>query len=82
MYGPDLTFLGVDRCDLADPGSYAYAYADADADADAVIVGAPFDGGTSHRCAYEAPCRWTAIWSRDDCAPARPCGIRGPARDP
>jgi agmatinase len=41
MYGPDLTFLGVDRCDLADPGSYA--------DADVVIVGAPFDGGTSHR---------------------------------
>jgi agmatinase len=41
MYGPDLTFLGVDQCDLADPGSYA--------DADVVIVGAPFDGGTSHR---------------------------------
>src|SRR6266508_481987 len=41
MFGPDLTFLGVDRCDLADPGSYE--------DADVVIVGAPFDGGTSHR---------------------------------
>ncbi|MCW6004840.1 agmatinase [Micromonospora sp. CPCC 205371] len=41
MYGPDLTFLGVDRCDLADTASYA--------DADVVIVGAPFDGGTSHR---------------------------------
>ncbi|GAA5195132.1 agmatinase [Rugosimonospora acidiphila] len=38
MYGPDLTFLGVRRCDL-----------DNLPDADAVILGAPFDGGTSHR---------------------------------
>jgi agmatinase len=41
QYGPDVTFLGVDRCDLEDPSSFA--------DADVVIVGAPFDGGTSHR---------------------------------
>ena len=41
QYGPDLTFLGVDRCDLEDPASFAGA--------DVVIVGAPFDGGTSHR---------------------------------
>ena len=41
MYGPDVTFLGVPRCDLDDPATYA--------DADVVIVGAPFDGGTSHR---------------------------------
>ncbi|MFF0367261.1 MULTISPECIES: agmatinase [unclassified Micromonospora] len=41
MYGPDITFLGVDRCTLDDPASYG--------DADVVIVGAPFDGGTSHR---------------------------------
>lgn len=41
MYGPDLTFLGVARCDLADPGSYAGA--------EVVVVGAPFDGGTSNR---------------------------------
>jgi agmatinase len=41
MYGPDVTFLGVDRCDIGDPPSYA--------DADVVIVGAPFDGGTSAR---------------------------------
>ncbi|MDQ1710499.1 MAG: agmatinase [Frankiaceae bacterium] len=41
MYGPDFTFLGVPRADLADPSSYA--------DADVVIIGAPFDGGTSHR---------------------------------
>jgi agmatinase len=41
MYGPDVTFLGVDRCDLGEPTSYA--------DADVVILGAPFDGGTSAR---------------------------------
>jgi agmatinase len=41
QYGPDITFLGIDRCELGDPASYA--------DADVVVVGAPFDGGTSHR---------------------------------
>ncbi len=41
QFGPDVTFLGVPRCDLDDPRSYAGA--------DVVIVGAPFDGGTSHR---------------------------------
>jgi agmatinase len=41
QFGPDITFLGVPRCDLTDPGSLAGA--------DVVIVGAPFDGGTSHR---------------------------------
>jgi agmatinase len=41
MFGPDITFLGVDRCDLGDPGSLAGA--------DIVVVGAPFDGGTTHR---------------------------------
>ncbi|NUR06354.1 MAG: agmatinase [Nocardioidaceae bacterium] len=41
QFGPDITFLGVDRCNLADPATYA--------DADVVVVGAPFDGGTSHR---------------------------------
>jgi len=41
MYGPDVSFLGVDRCDLADATSFDAA--------DVVIVGAPFDGGTSHR---------------------------------
>ena len=41
QYGPDITFLGVDRCDLDEPATYA--------DADVVILGAPFDGGTSHR---------------------------------
>ncbi|TMR91243.1 agmatinase [Nonomuraea basaltis] len=41
MYGPDITFLGVDRCDVNDPASYE--------DADVVIIGAPFDGGTTNR---------------------------------
>lgn len=41
LFGPDFTFLGVPAADLADPASFA--------EADVVIVGAPFDGGTSHR---------------------------------
>jgi agmatinase len=41
MFGPDVTFLGIERCDLADPSSYAGA--------DVVIVGAPYDSGTSYR---------------------------------
>lgn len=41
QFGPDFTFLGVPACDLDDPGSFAGA--------DVVIMGAPFDGGTSHR---------------------------------
>lgn len=40
MYGPDATFAGVPAADLEEPDSYAAA---------AVILGAPFDGGTSHR---------------------------------
>jgi len=41
QFGPDITFLGVDRCDHTDPASMAGA--------DVVVLGAPFDGGTSHR---------------------------------
>jgi agmatinase len=41
QFGPDLTFLGVDRVDLDDAAALG--------EADVVIVGAPFDGGTSHR---------------------------------
>lgn len=41
MYGPDATFIGVPAADLDDPASFAGA--------GAVIIGAPFDGGTSHR---------------------------------
>src|SRR3712207_1492304 len=41
QFGPDITYLGVDRCDVGDSASMAGA--------DVVVVGAPFDGGTSHR---------------------------------
>jgi len=41
QFGPDLTFLGVDRVDLDDTGALEAA--------DVVVIGAPFDGGTSHR---------------------------------
>ena len=37
----DITFLGIDRCDLDDLSTYEGA--------DIVILGAPFDGGTSNR---------------------------------
>ncbi len=41
LYGPDATFLGVRRAELSDPASWAGT--------DIMIIGAPFDGGTSHR---------------------------------
>jgi agmatinase len=41
LYGPDATFLGVAKAEVADPQSFSGA--------DVVIIGAPFDGGTSHR---------------------------------
>ncbi len=41
QFGPDVTFLGVPAVDLDD--------ADTLAAADVVVVGAPFDGGTSNR---------------------------------
>lgn len=41
LYGPDFTFLGVPKCDAMDAKSYASA--------EVVILGAPFDGGTSFR---------------------------------
>ncbi|MFI5282445.1 MAG: agmatinase [Candidatus Dormibacterales bacterium] len=41
MYGPDVTFLGIERCDLEQPASFKGA--------DAVIIGAPYDAGTSYR---------------------------------
>jgi agmatinase len=40
-FGPDITFLGVPRCDLDDASTYAGA--------DIVILGAPLDGGTNYR---------------------------------
>ena len=41
MFGPDASFLGVPTADLDDPVTFARAAA--------VILGAPYDGGTSHR---------------------------------
>lgn len=41
QFGPDITFLGVPAVDLDDAAALATA--------DVVVVGAPFDGGTSHR---------------------------------
>jgi agmatinase len=41
MYGPDATFLGVREAVLGDPESWSGT--------DIMIIGAPFDGGTSHR---------------------------------
>jgi len=41
MYGPDATYLGVPAADLDDEASYG--------EAGAVVIGAPFDSGTSHR---------------------------------
>ena len=41
MYGPDVTYLGIDRCDPEDVTSFQGA--------DAVIIGAPYDAGASYR---------------------------------
>jgi len=41
MYGPDVTFLGVERCDLEQPEQLKGA--------DAIIIGAPYDAGASYR---------------------------------
>ena len=41
MFGPDVTFLGVPPCDLDDLSTYEGA--------DVVIIGAPYDAGTSYR---------------------------------
>jgi agmatinase len=41
LFGPDATFAGVPAADLSEPASLAGARA--------VILGAPYDGGTSHR---------------------------------
>jgi len=41
MFGPEITFLGIEPCSWSEPETYAGA--------DVVVIGAPFDGGTSHR---------------------------------
>ena len=69
QYGPDITFLGVPRCDLEDEASYA--------DADVVILGAPFDGGTSHRPGTRFGPQ--AIRMTDYLAPRRVAAVAGAA---
>src|SRR5439155_6564120 len=41
MFGPDVTFLGVERCDLGQPDTFKGA--------DAIIIGAPYDAGATYR---------------------------------
>jgi agmatinase len=41
MFGPDVTFLGVQRCDVTDTTGLR--------DADVVVIGAPYDAGASYR---------------------------------
>ena len=70
MYGPDATFAGVPTADLDDPASFA--------DAGAVIIGAPFDGGTSHRsgCRFGPQAiRFTDYLPHDGMRPSLALGI-------
>jgi agmatinase len=70
MYGPDATFAGVPAADLADPASFAGARA--------VIVGAPFDGGTSHRsgCRFGPQAiRFTDYLPHDGMRPSLALGV-------
>src|SRR4051794_14307624 len=72
QFGPDITFLGVPRCDWTDPASYA--------DADVVILGAPFDGGTSHRSGTRfGPqyIRQTCYLAHDGSRPSLALGVDG-----
>ena len=70
MYGPDATFAGVPAADLSDPSSFA--------DAAAVIIGAPFDGGTSHRsgCRFGPQAiRFTDYLPHDGMRPSLALGV-------
>jgi agmatinase len=72
QFGPDITFLGVEACDWADPTSYP--------DADVVILGAPFDGGTSHRSGTRfGPqfIRQTCYLAQDGSRPSLAMGVDG-----
>jgi agmatinase len=63
MYGPDATFLGVPAADLTDLTAGR---------ADIVIIGAPFDGGTSHRPGARfgpQAIRFTDYLPHDGCRP-------------
>jgi len=70
MYGPDATFAGVPAADLDDLASFV--------DARAVIIGAPFDGGTSHRsgCRFGPQAiRFTDYLPHDGMRPSLALGI-------
>ena len=41
LYGPDISFLSIAKCDLSESTTFAYK--------DAIVIGAPYDGGTSYR---------------------------------
>ena len=72
--GPDITFLGVARCDWADPATFPGA--------DVVILGAPFDGALArqrldagrrdHLGSRPAAAGWPVTW--------RPAGSAAPGR--
>jgi len=72
MYGPDATFLGVPAADPDDRASWASA--------SAVILGAPFDGGTSHRsgCRFGPQAiRTTDYLAHDGSRPSLALGVDG-----
>ena len=72
MYGPDATFLGVPAADPDVVSSWQGA--------GAVIIGAPFDGGTSHRsgCRFGPQAiRTTDYLSHDGSRPSLALGVDG-----
>jgi len=72
QFGPDITFLGVDRCDVDEPATFAGA--------DVVIVGAPFDGGTSYRSGARfgpKALRETCYLEHDGSRPSLALGVDG-----
>jgi len=76
QFGPDITFLGVPRCTWDEPETYA--------DADVVILGAPFDGGTSYRSgARFGPqyVRQTCYLPHDGSRPSLALRVDGLSRD-
>ena len=76
QFGPDITFLGVPRCTWVEPETYA--------DADVVILGAPFDGGTSYRSgARFGPqyVRQTCYLPHDGSRPSLALRVDGLSRD-
>src|SRR5687767_13813603 len=72
MFGPDVTFLGVDRCDLEDAASFDGA--------GAVVIGAPYDAGTSYRAGARfgpKAIRTTDYLPHDGSRPSLPLRVDG-----